>query len=130
MMSTPNVTGGTGRRLVVMLVFALVASAVAVVGGGGAAGADDEAPVEVAVFSAGEAAVPLHAVGGVLATLVQTLATSTLAPSGSPDPSGLAYMPGKDDLVFTDAEINEYPTFYDADRVNIWQLTPHSPPTV
>ena len=41
-------------------------------------------------------------------TLVQVLDTSMLAPA-SPDPSGTTHDPGTDHLVFTDAEIEEYP---------------------
>ena len=62
MSTPPNVAGGTGRRLAVTLVFALVASAVALVGGGGAAIADDgNAPAEVTAFAAGEPE-PFHKV--------------------------------------------------------------------
>lgn len=52
-------------------------------------------------------------------TLVQTIQTSQLSPA-SPDPAGLAYMPGPDRLMVADSEVEEMPIFQ---GVNLYQVT-------
>ncbi len=59
-------------------------------------------------------------------TVVQVVDTSTLAPA-SPDLSGITHDPGTGDLVFTDAEIEEYP-YYESARVDVWSVTTAAPP--
>jgi hypothetical protein len=52
-------------------------------------------------------------------TLVQTIDTSQFSPA-SPDPAGLAYMPGPDRLMLADSEVDEMPIFQ---GVNLYQTT-------
>jgi hypothetical protein len=55
------------------------------------------------------------------ATLVQTIATSAWNP-GSPDPSGVVYLPGPDRLEVTDSEVDQT-TGAGYHGVNLWQIT-------
>jgi uncharacterized protein YjiK len=57
----------------------------------------------------------------VTATLVQTIATSAWVP-GSPDPSGVVYLPGRDRLEVVDSEVEEV-TGAGYHGVNLWQST-------
>jgi uncharacterized protein YjiK len=57
----------------------------------------------------------------VTATLVQTIDTSRFSPA-SPDPSGIAYIPGRDRLEIADSEVEEV-TGAGYHGVNLWQLT-------
>ena len=61
---------------------------------------------------------PVQAVPVDTATLVRTTATSGWIP-GSPDPSGVAWMPGADRLVVVDSEVDEV-TGAGWNNVNIW----------
>lgn len=65
------------------------------------------------IFSA-----PLFA-ADVEATLVQTIDTSAFSPS-SPDPAGIAYIPGSDTLLISDSEVNEMDIFQ---GVNIFSVS-------
>lgn len=53
---------------------------------------------------------PASAVVVVQPTLVKTIATSSFAPP-SPDPSGIAYLPGRDRLLIGDSEVDETPLY-------------------
>ena len=57
----------------------------------------------------------------VTANLVQTIDTSKFAP-GSPDPSGVTYIPGSDRLMIADSEVDEV-TGAGYHGVNMWQIT-------
>jgi hypothetical protein len=57
----------------------------------------------------------------VTANLVRTIDTSKFAP-GSPDPSGVTYMPGPDRLMIADSEVDEV-TGAGYHGVNMWQST-------
>lgn len=61
------------------------------------------------------------AVPTVTATLVQTIQTSKWSPA-SPDPSGVAYIPGRDRLEVCDSEVEET-TGAGYHGVNLWQVT-------
>ncbi len=54
-------------------------------------------------------------------TLVQTIDTSLFDP-GSPDPSGIAYLPASDDLLVVDSEVDET-TGAGYHGVNMWEIT-------
>ena len=54
-------------------------------------------------------------------TLVQTIATSAFSP-GSPDPSGIAYLPASDHLLIVDSEVDET-TGAGYHGVNMWEIT-------
>ena len=71
---------------------------------------------EVTLDAAATAAAPT-----VTATLVQAIATSAWSP-GSPDPSGVVYLPGPDRLVVCDSEVEEV-TGAGYHGVNLWQTT-------
>ncbi len=87
------------RSRCVGLLAALAAGLVAPVAGAADAGAADAPPVHTA-------------------TLVRATPTSTWSP-GSPDPSGVAWMPGPDRLVVVDSEVEE-PTGAGWNDANIW----------
>jgi hypothetical protein len=55
-------------------------------------------------------AAPASAAVEVQPTLVKTIATSRYTPS-SPDPSGIAYRPGRDRFVIADSEVDEMPLY-------------------
>lgn len=57
----------------------------------------------------------------VQATLVRTIDTSQWSPA-SPDPSGLAYWPGRNSLLVSDAEVEEMPPYYTGK--NIFESSP------
>ena len=57
----------------------------------------------------------------VTATLVQRIDTSTFAPS-SPDPSGIVFLPGLDQLMVCDSEVDET-TGAGYHGVNLWRIT-------
>jgi hypothetical protein len=57
----------------------------------------------------------------VAATLVRTIDTSRFSP-GSPDPSGIVYLPGPDRLEVTDSEVDET-TGAGYHGVNLWRIT-------
>ena len=67
------------------------------------------------------AAAAAVAVPTINATLVQTIATSAFNP-GSPDPSGVTYLPGTDRLHIVDSEVEEV-TGAGYHGVNMWQTT-------
>ncbi len=71
---------------------------------------------EVTLAAAAAVAVPT-----INATLVQTIATSAFNP-GSPDPSGVTYLPGTDRLHIVDSEVEEV-TGAGYHGVNMWQTT-------
>lgn len=71
------------------------------------------APVAAAVDAEAADAPPVHT-----ATLVRATPTSVWLP-GSPDPSGVAWMPGTDQLVVVDSEVEEV-TGAGWNNVNVW----------
>jgi hypothetical protein len=82
-------------------------------GGNASLGSVIEASVADGGVSALAAAVP--------ASLVQRIATSAWSP-GSPDPSGIEYVPGADRFVVVDSEVDEV-TGAGYHNVNLWQVT-------
>ena len=71
---------------------------------------------EVTLAAAAPVAAPV-----VTASLVQTIATSAWSP-GSPDPSGIVYLPGPDRMMVADSEVDET-TGAGYHGVNLWQVT-------
>lgn len=91
-----------------------------------AASAEPVPSAEVGVLPAGTDERALRrsvalAVPTMAASLVQAIDTSAFSP-GSPDPSGVAYLPGPDRLLMVDSEVDEQ-TGAGYHDVNLWQLT-------
>ena len=82
------------------------------------AAAAREAPSAVSAVPVAPLAAPTDPIA---ATLVQTIRTSDFTP-GSPDPSGVTYLPGKDRLLIVDSEVDET-TGAGWHNVNMWELT-------